>query len=113
HKRFNLRLWQFARGDKMSWIKGISVIAAAGTLFVPLAVSAAPVNGSVSVQGHVTNLSCTLGTVAATDSIFNVGVLVDTATGLLAPNLSVPPKILSGSFCNTASRLSIAATPMR
>ena len=96
----------------MKSIWGISVVAA-GTFFLPPAASAGAVNGSVGVEGHVKNLSCSLGTVAAQDSIFDVGVLIDTSTGYLASNLSVPPKTLSGSFCSTRSNITISATPMK
>jgi hypothetical protein len=77
-----------------------------------VAAMAGEADGRVSIKGHVTNQVCTLGTVGANDSIFNVGVLVDTSTGYLSSNLAVPPKILSGSFCNTKSVISISATPM-
>jgi hypothetical protein len=80
---------------------------------IAMAAGTGQVNGSVSLKGHVTNQICTLGTVNANDSIFNVGVLVDTGTGYLSSNLAVPPKILSGSFCNTKSVISIVATPMK
>lgn len=96
----------------MKPIWGISVVAA-GALITPLAASAGAVNGNVGVEGHVNILACSLGTVAAQDGIFNVGVLVDTSTGYLASNLSVPPKILSGSFCSARSNITISATPMK
>lgn len=96
----------------MNRVYGIA-LACAGAVFAPLAASAASVNGQVGVEGHVTNEVCTLGTVAAQEGAFNVGVLVDTTTGYLASNLSVPSKTLTGSFCNTRSTISISATPMR
>jgi hypothetical protein len=72
---------------------------------------AGDVTGDVGVQGHVQNFSCTLGSVGQ-DDVFDLGVLVDTATGLLKPNLSVAPKTLSGSVCTTRSTITVSATRM-
>jgi hypothetical protein len=67
--------------------------------------------GTVQVTGHVAAF-CIGGTVQGGDSVFALGVMIDTATGDLLPNLSAPPKTVVGSFCNGASTISITATRM-
>ena len=68
-------------------------------------VSTVAVNGEVSTQ-------CSGGIVQGGDSVFALGVMVDTATDLLLDNLSAPPKTIIGAFCNSASTITVAATPM-
>lgn len=80
----------------------------AGAAFGASATSSA---GPVPVTGTVP-LFCSLGTVSSGDQIFALGVLVNTSTGLLRGDLTASSKTLSGSFCNTKSVLTIAATPM-
>jgi hypothetical protein len=88
-----------------TWIAALAVAALA-----PAAL-AGDVTGTVSVGGHVTNFSCTIGSNAGDDT-FDLGVLVDLATGLLKQNLAVPSKTLSGSFCTTRSVITVSAAPM-
>lgn len=76
-----------------------------------LGASATSSAGPVPVTGTVP-LFCSLGTVASGDQVFDLGVLINTSTGLLRNDLAPPPKTLSGSFCNTKSVIAIAATPM-
>jgi hypothetical protein len=64
-----------------------------------------PVTGSVPVL-------CTGGTVTGGDSTFGLGVLIDTATGFLRTDLSAPNKVVTGSFCNSQSTITVAATQM-
>lgn len=64
-----------------------------------------------AVTGNVPAL-CVGGTVAASGSNFDLGVLVDTSTGLLRAGLTAPAKTLTGSFCSARSTITIAATPM-
>jgi len=71
------------------------------------------VNGTVGITGQVTNFSCTLGPIPAGDNVFDLGVLIDTSTGRLRSDLSVPPKTISGSFCNARSVITVSATRMR
>lgn len=66
---------------------------------------------TVAVNGEVAD-HCSGGTVAGGDSVFALGVMVDTATGLLLDNLSAPPKTIIGAFCTSASTITVAATPM-
>jgi len=71
---------------------------------------AAP-EGQVMVDGSVAT-SCSGGTVTGADTVFDLGVLIDTSTGFLLPDLSAPPKTLVGSYCNTRSSITVSATPM-
>lgn len=64
-----------------------------------------------SVIGNVPAM-CVGGTLDSGDNIFDLGVLVDTATGLLRSDLSADDKVLTGSFCSTRSTIEIAATPL-
>ncbi len=64
-----------------------------------------------SVIGYVPAM-CFGGTLEGDDSVFDMGVLIDTSTGLLRNDLSAPDKVLSGSFCSTRSTIEIAAAPM-
>lgn len=67
--------------------------------------------GPVPITGNVPIL-CSIGTVSASDNVFAVGLLTDTSTGRLLPNLSAPPRVIAASYCNTRSQISIAASPM-
>lgn len=83
------------------------------TALIPAMASAAGGStiGTVAVDGTVST-HCTGGTVAGGDSVFALGVMINTTTGLLLDNLSAPPKTVIGAFCNSASTISVAATPM-
>jgi hypothetical protein len=67
--------------------------------------------GPVPLTGSVP-ATCTLGSLVGDDDVFALGVMVDTATGFLRSSLSAPPKTLAGAYCNTRSRIEIAATPL-
>ena len=43
---------------------------------------------------------------------YDLGVLIDTATGQLRTDLTAPPKVLVGSFCTGRSTISVIATPL-
>jgi len=64
-----------------------------------------------TVTGTVPAL-CVGGTVTGGNATFDLGVLVDTSTGLLRTNLSAPSKTLTGSFCSARSTITVAATPV-
>lgn len=66
---------------------------------------------SFAVTGNVPAL-CSGGTIAGTGSTFDLGVLIDTTTGLLRTDLAAPPKVLTGSFCSSRSTITVNATPM-
>ena len=67
--------------------------------------------GPLPVTGSVPSL-CTAGSVSGGNTVFGLGVLINTSTGFLLNTLSAPPKIVTGSFCNSQSRVTITATPM-
>jgi hypothetical protein len=67
--------------------------------------------GPIPVTGNVPTL-CSSGSVTGGSSVFDLGVLVDTATGLLRTDLAAPPKVITGSFCNQRSNITVSATPM-
>jgi len=67
--------------------------------------------GPMPVTGDVPAM-CSAGAVEGGDTVFALGVIVDTATGFLLSDLTAPPKTLAASFCNTRSTISISATPM-
>lgn len=64
-----------------------------------------------SVIGNVPAM-CYGGTLDGESSVFDMGVLIDTSTGLLRSDLTAPDKVLAGSFCSTRSTLELVATPM-
>src|SRR5690349_13786994 len=68
--------------------------------------------GPIQITGNVPNNVCTLGALSDGDNLFDVGVLIDTGTGLLRPDLTAPPKVLTGTQCSSRSQLTIAATAM-
>lgn len=92
-----------------------SLILAAGVFVAVSASSAAAQSAtdtkSFAVTGNVPAL-CSGGTVAGTGSTFDLGVLIDTTTGLLRTDLAAPPKILTGSFCSSRSTITVSATPL-
>ena len=63
------------------------------------------------VQGSVPAL-CVGGAVNGGAEIFDLGVLINTTTGLLRTDLAAPNKILNGSFCSARSTITVAATPI-
>jgi hypothetical protein len=67
--------------------------------------------GPIPVRGNVPAL-CSGGTLGGGGTAFEVGILINTSTGFLLPNLSAPPKTLTGAFCSSKSAITIVATPM-
>ncbi|MBS0409921.1 MAG: hypothetical protein JSR86_08405 [Proteobacteria bacterium] len=67
--------------------------------------------GPMPVTGNVPAM-CSSGPITGGDNVFAVGLLIDTATGLLLQNLTAPPKTISASFCNSRSDITITATPL-
>lgn len=66
---------------------------------------------SFAVTGNVPAL-CVGGTIAGGNGSFDLGVLVDTSTGLLRQGLAAPARVLSGSFCSSRSTITVTATPL-
>lgn len=67
--------------------------------------------GPMPVTGNVPAI-CSSGTISGGDNVFGVGVLIDTASGLLLQNLTAPPKTIGASFCNSRSTITVSATPL-
>lgn len=66
---------------------------------------------SFTVTGNVP-VQCTGGTVTGGSSVFALGTLTDTTTGLLRTDLSAPARVITGSFCTSRSTISVTATPI-
>ncbi|WP_423603664.1 hypothetical protein [Sphingomonas sp. MS122] len=92
-----------------------SLILAAGAIAALTGGSAAAQSAtdtkSFTVTGNVPAL-CSGGTIAGAGSTFDLGVLVDTSTGVLRTDLAAPPKTLTGAFCSAQSTITVAATPL-
>ena len=54
---------------------------------------------------------CFGGTLSGTGN-YDLGILIDTATGQLRTDLAAPPKLLVGSFCTGRSMITVQATPL-
>ena len=67
--------------------------------------------GPIPITGNVPPL-CTAGTNTSGSGSFDLGVLINPATGLLRNDLFAPPKILTGAFCSARSNISVSATPL-
>lgn len=91
--------------------------AAAASLALAAPLAAQDTGGSATdseqfqVIGTVPAL-CSVGFPDNSGGVFDMGVLVDTTTGLLRTDLSAPDKTLAGAFCSARSTIVIAATPM-
>lgn len=95
----------------------ILLVASAGLVY-PAALAAQESEAGISdseqfqVIGTVPAL-CSIGFPDNSGGVFDMGVLVDTTTGLLRTDLSAPDKTLSGAFCSSRSTIVIDATPMQ
>lgn len=89
----------------------LTALISTGLLSASTADAASAVSRRVAIAGVVSPL-CSIGNPADGDTVFNLGTLIDTATGLLLPNLAAS-KTLNDAFCNTLSEVRIAASPMR
>ncbi|MGV3512407.1 MAG: hypothetical protein ACO1OX_10435 [Novosphingobium sp.] len=91
----------------------LSTAAGAVLLTASAAASAQSVSDSKSfaVTGTVPAI-CVGGSVSEAGNVFDLGVLVDTSTGLLRSDLSAPAQVLSGSFCSSRSTIAVSATPV-
>lgn len=99
-------------------MKSHSILIAAGVgiaLASPLAAQQSPASASDSEQFQVIGTVpalCSVGIPDNSGGVFDMGVLVDTTTGLLRTDLAAPDKTLAGAFCSSRSTIVIAATPM-
>ncbi len=95
----------------MKAIALVALIAAGSLTAAEVEAASAPSTAHVNIAGKVSPL-CSVGSPADGSSVFNLGTLVDTATGLLLPNLAAT-KTLNEAFCNALSRITVSATQMR
>lgn len=93
----------------MKTVIAAAVLALLGA--VPALAQSTATAGPLPVTGNVPAL-CSAGTVTGGNSVFGLGVMIDTSTGFMLNTLSAPNKIVSGSFCNFRSTLTVTATPM-
>ena len=89
----------------------LAVLMTVGAANAALAQDATSTAGPFPVRGHVPTL-CSAGTLTGGDTVFDLGVLIDTSTGLLLPNLAAPSKTLTGTFCSTRSTIVVQASPL-
>ena len=68
--------------------------------------------GPFPVTGNVPAL-CSGGTLTNGNTSFDLGVLINLATGFLRTDLAAPPKVLTGAFCTSRSRITVNATPLQ
>lgn len=83
----------------------------AGGAMPAAAQSTTATTGPLPVTGNVPAL-CSIGTNSSGSGSFDLGVLINTSTGLLRTDLSAPPKILTGAFCSARSNITVSATPL-
>lgn len=84
---------------------------AAGSMSTAVGAQVTDTAGPIPVIGTVPAM-CYAGTLGNADGVFDLGVLIDTSTGLLRNDLAAPSKILSGAFCSTKSTITVSATPL-
>ncbi len=89
----------------------LAATAVAAALAQPAHAQSAFDGQDFSVTGTVPAL-CVGGAVTPAGGIFDLGVLVDTATGFLRTDLSAPAQLIQGSFCSSRSTIAVVATPI-
>lgn len=90
---------------------GYSLALCAATLAAPAFAQSDTDVKNFAVTGNVPAL-CSGGLLTGSGSTFDVGVMIDTATGFLRTDLAAPDKLLAGSFCSARSTITVDATPM-
>ncbi|HEY1750671.1 MAG TPA: hypothetical protein VGG29_05375 [Caulobacteraceae bacterium] len=78
-------------------------------LATPASEGPAPTTAAFSLSGAAPK-ACGLGT--AGQSTLDIGEMVDASTGELAAISNPPSTSITGSWCNTASTVSVVATPL-
>lgn len=63
------------------------------------------------VTGNVPAL-CSGGTLGNNQGTFDLGVLINTSTGLLRTDLAAPSRTLAGAFCSAQSTITVNATAL-
>ena len=89
----------------------LPIAAVLTALALPMAAQAQSTSTkNVAIVGNVPVL-CSGGTLTG-GNLFDVGVLIDTSTGFLRPDLSAPDQVLTGTFCSARTTINVLATPM-
>lgn len=70
-----------------------------------------PDQEQLSVNGRVP-YSCQIGGASTARDAFEMGVLVDTATGYLRRNLRAPERVIDDTWCNAPSQIEIRAVEL-
>lgn len=83
----------------------------AAAVAAPAAAQSTSDTSEFAVIGNVPAL-CSGGTISGANATFDLGVLVDTATGLLRTDLAAPSKVITGSFCSARSTINVDADAM-
>lgn len=86
-------------------------VALPGAASAQVGPSGVPVVTNFPVTGFVSRV-CALGAITGGDATYALGSLIDAGTGFLSGTLSAPAKVLTGSFCNAPSTVSVSATPL-
>ncbi len=89
----------------------LSMLATIALLPSPALAQSASDSKEFSVIGTVPSI-CVGGSVSDAGGVFDLGVLVDTATGFLRTDLAAPAQLLDGSFCSSRSTIAVTATPI-
>lgn len=86
-------------------------VAAAALAATPALAQSTSDTSEFAVIGNVPAL-CSGGTISGANATFDLGVLVNTSTGLLRTDLSAPSKVITGSFCSARSTINVDADAM-
>ncbi|MBB4613562.1 hypothetical protein [Novosphingobium taihuense] len=89
----------------------VALALASAAASAPAAGQSATDSESFAVVGNVPAI-CIGGSVSEAGGVFDLGVLVDTSTGFLRTDLTVPAQVLSGSFCSARSSIAVSASPI-
>ena len=89
-------------------------------LLAPLLIGALPVAALAQTSNTSTKNIGVVGTAPAMcfggtltgNGNYDLGVLIDTTTGLLRSDLTAPAKVLVGSFCTGRSTITVVASPL-
>ena len=99
-------------------MKKIACFGVLALLSSPSLVAAQPVTtvttvttGPLPVTGNVPPL-CAFGAIDGTNGRFDLGVLINTSTGLLRTDLAPPTRTITGSWCNSRSSINVSGILM-
>jgi hypothetical protein len=95
----------------LSFAALVPMLASAAFVVPASAQEAPPTVINFPVTGFVTRL-CSIGAVTGGNGTYALGSLIDPTTGLLSSALSAPAKIVTGSWCNAPSTISVGATQL-